>query len=256
MVYPVLKSGVQVQYPLRRRTRHFIVSSRTPGGCLARIRSGREPEVGWELRYEELTDAEAQSLEDLFTATKGGLESFTFVDPLANLLRWSEDPSQAVWQKDGLGVEPFTEGGQACIRLTNASAAPAALAQVVNLPGGKICMSCEARAAGTMAVELQAGAGRRVNALSGNWRKCWATGEASIAGATTCGVIVQPGGAVEIRKLQAEAQALPTEYKAGYERSGVYEQTRFDMDGLKIIADGPDRNRAVVRLRSRMESAA
>lgn len=256
MVYPVLKSGVEAQYPLRRRTRHYIVSSRTPGGFVSRIRGGSEPELGWELRYKELTDAEARALEDLFAATRGGLESFTFVDPLANLLLWSEDPGAAAWQKSGMGVEPFTEQGVTCFRLTNASQAPAALTQVVNVPAGRICMSCEARAAGMDYLEVQAGLGRRVNPLSGDWEVCWATGDATAPGATSCGVIVQPGGTVEIRKLQTEAQAMPSEYKASYERGGVYEQTRFDMDGLKIIADGPDRNRVVVRLRSRMGSAA
>ncbi len=255
MIYPNLRSGVAVQYPLRRRTRHHIVSSRTPGGYVSRIRGGSEPEVGWTLRYENLTDAEAQALEDLFTATGGGLESFTFVDPMANLLAWSEDLSAGAWLKTGLLVEPFTERGLNCFRLTNAGQGTAWLEQLLPLPGGRICMSCEARWAPGGWVYVNAGVGDAMNLLGTNWQLRWATGQAAAGGTSMCGVGVPAGGGVEVRRLQAEVQAIPSAYKTSYERSGIYSSARFDMNGLKIVADGPDRNRAVVRVRARLGSA-
>lgn len=255
MVYPILRSGVAVQYPLRRRTRHHILSSRTPGGHVARIRGGSEPEVGWELRYEDLTDQEAQALEDLFVASGGGLQSFTFVDPLANLLLWSEDLGAGTWQKTGLTVVAFAEGGEACFRLTNASAAAARLEQWLALGGGQICMSCELRGALGTAVTLRAGSGVQTFVAEPGWQLRWAAGEAASGGSTACGVEVPAGGVVEVRRLQAETQASPSAYRASQERGGIYE-ARFDQDGLRVVADGPDRNRVVVRLRSRAGSAA
>ena len=256
MVYPNLRSGVAAQYPLRRRTRHHIVSSRTPGGYVSRIRGISEPEIGWELRYEDLTDLEAQALEDLFAASGGGLESFTFVDPMANLLRWSEDLSSEAWQKTGLQVDPFAEGGEPCFRLTNASQAPAALQQQIALPGGKVCMSCDARWASGAELQMLAGESSAALALEANWQRGWAEGDARAGGSTACGVVVPPGTVVEVRRLQAEVQLVPSAYRANYDRSGVYPATRFDMGGLRIVAEGPDRNRVVVRLRSRQESGS
>lgn len=255
MVYPNLRSGVAVQYPLRRRTRHHIVSSRTPGGYVSRIRGASEPEVGWELRYRDLSDAEVQALEDLFTASGGGLQSFTFVDPLANLLLWSEDLSTSAWQAAGLAAEPFTEEGEACFRLTNASQAPAFLRQTVAMPGGRICMSCEVRGSQGGWVQINAGTGALMYGIGTGWQQRWASGELE-GGVAACGVVVAPGSVVEVRRLQAEAQAMPSAYRANHDRSGVYEAVRFDMDGLKTTADGPDRNRVVVRLRGRQGSAS
>ncbi|MBI4893441.1 MAG: hypothetical protein HY821_22660, partial [Acidobacteria bacterium] len=104
MNYPILKSGAAAQYPLSRRTRHHIVSTETPGGHVKRIQGGRTPEMGWTIRYEDLTDAEAGALEALYGASGGGLNSFRFVDPLANLLRLSDDLLGGVWNQGGNSV--------------------------------------------------------------------------------------------------------------------------------------------------------
>lgn len=255
MIYPNLRSGVAVQYPLRRRTRHHIVTARTPGGYVSRIRGGSEPEVGWELRYTDLTDAEAQALEDLYTASGGGLESFSFVDPLANLLKWSEDVSASPWTKTGLSVEQFTEDGERCVRLTNAGQAPARLEQQVAVGSGTVCMSCEARDAAGGQAMVTAGTGTMGYTLQATWKTLWASGE-PVGEAAACALVVPAGGMVEVRRLQAEMQVIPSMYKASDERGGVYPEARFDMDGLKLVADGPDRNGAVVRVRSRLRSAA
>lgn len=256
MVYPNLRSGVAAQYPLRRRTRHHIVSTRTPGGHVSRIVGGSAPEMGWELQYENLTDEEAQGLEDLFVATGGGLKCFTFVDPLANLLLWSEDLNAAAWQRTGLAVEALTEGGEAWFRLTNTSQAPAVLAQQLELPDGAVCMSCEARASAGSALTVFAGWSSRVQNLSDDWRRVWTAGGAGSGGLTSCGMEVPAGGVVDVRRLQAEAQSVPSAYRKNCELSGIHPAARFDHDGLRIVAQAPGRNSAVVRVRSRQGSAA
>ena len=47
-------------------------------------------QIEWKLSYQDLTIAEVQSLSNLFTASQGEFAAFTFIDPLANLLGWSE----------------------------------------------------------------------------------------------------------------------------------------------------------------------
>jgi hypothetical protein len=67
---------------------------------------------------------------------------------------------------------------------------------------------------------------------------------------------VAAGGVVEVRRLQVETQAVPAAYRKSYEQSGIHTAARFDQDGLRVVARGPDRNSAVVRVRSRLESAS
>jgi hypothetical protein len=43
------------------------------------------------LSYTALSDAELAALEQFFASAQGTLNGFTFLDPAANLLAWSED---------------------------------------------------------------------------------------------------------------------------------------------------------------------
>ena len=55
--------------------------------------------VEWQLQYANLSDTELAALQQFFTAMEGSLNSFTFLDPAANLLAWSEDLTNAVWRR-------------------------------------------------------------------------------------------------------------------------------------------------------------
>ncbi len=55
----------------------------------------------WEVNFELLSDADINSLRAFFDSQKGRYGRFTFLDPLRSLLKWSEDYTQAVWQKSG-----------------------------------------------------------------------------------------------------------------------------------------------------------
>ena len=71
----------------------------------------------WQLAYEGLTDAEAERLGAFFAAVEGTLNGFTFLDPVGNLLAWSGQLENAVWNKGPLLAVSATEGGW---RLANA----------------------------------------------------------------------------------------------------------------------------------------
>ena len=95
--YPIQATGASAQFPIVRTRRWQTLETRTRGGHISR---GLQPEarrVHWQLDYQDLSDLEAAALTDLFEQSKGGLESFLFVDPLANLIRHSESLGQAPW---------------------------------------------------------------------------------------------------------------------------------------------------------------
>ena len=86
-----------------------------------------------------LSAGETAALENLFKATEGRLRTFTFLDPGANLLAWSEDLRNAPWVSDPMiqktagitgpdGAARGTRlinGGQAAQRIVQTVAAPA-----------------------------------------------------------------------------------------------------------------------------------
>ncbi len=247
LYFPSLAVGAAVQYPVVKRTAHPVLETKSPGGHVQRGLTEWSSTVEWDLEYRELSDAEAGAIEDLYAATDGGLRSFTFCDPLANLLRWSEDFSKSVWQLTGVGVV-----GQ---RLTNVSGATAPVTQSVELPAGSRCtFSCEMRGAAGTQVTLRAGSVAKRVGLSGDWRPYSVTAETE--GTTAFGIELQSGSSVEMRAPQAELQASPSPYKPSFDRAGVSQETTFVEGSLRIMATGPNRNAARVRLRSKVGSGA
>ena len=95
--FPIQVTGATAQFPLMRTRRWRTLETRTPGGHASR---GLQPEarrVHWQLDYVDLTDVEAAALAELFEQSRGGLKSFGFVDPLANLMQGSEQIGQGQW---------------------------------------------------------------------------------------------------------------------------------------------------------------
>src|SRR5208282_3848469 len=102
LYYPQLSTGAVSQFPVSRNARLRTVSNQLPGGFSIRMADEGAQKVQWQLRYAGLTDGERASIEGLFGASEGQLNTFVFLDPTANLLQWSEDWTQAVWAADPL----------------------------------------------------------------------------------------------------------------------------------------------------------
>ena len=104
----------------------------------------------WHMSFEEMSDQELAALEALFQAVEGSLTPFTFLDPVDNLLAWSEQQDQPVWQADPLltltaGVaDPM--GGTNAYQITNPTAATLTLQQSIDGPASlDYCLSLYAR---------------------------------------------------------------------------------------------------------------
>jgi hypothetical protein len=78
------------------------VANQLPSGFTIRMADTGAQKVQWRLGIFGSHRWRAISIESLFEASEGQLNTFTFLDPTDNLLMWSEDWTQAVWTPDPL----------------------------------------------------------------------------------------------------------------------------------------------------------
>src|ERR1051326_2414008 len=146
LTYPQL-----TQFPIVKRARRRTVLNRAADGRAIKWADPAGEITEWALHYSELNDDEAKALEDFFFAAEGTLQEFTFLDPTANLLAWSDKLEESVWLKGPLLT---VSGG----RLSNSGAGPQTISQTLAAPSGFLyCFSAYVRAAEPTPVTLFAG---------------------------------------------------------------------------------------------------
>ena len=102
--FPQTGAGSIAQFPLRRTRKWRSIANRTESGERILLPDTAAGQIEWQLSVQELNDAESGRLSDFFSAAQGRFGSFLFIDPLANLLGWSEDLSRPDWQMGLLTV--------------------------------------------------------------------------------------------------------------------------------------------------------
>lgn len=256
MYFPVLLSRAQVHYPVQKSVVFRIAETESPGGNVWRGLPDGPALRRWVLRFEDLTDGEAEALASFYESCEGGWRSFSFADPMTNLLRWSEDLGNNVWGKSaGLTITGFPgSGGEpAEFQLVNPNATAGQVWQDLDLaPGVAVCFSCEVRGG---ALKLRAGGAELMTAAGGEWMRRFLTA-VSAGGAQRLELELEAGGAVEVRRIQAETQLAPSHYQGTFESGGIHPRARFAEGGLRIVCVAPDRNRAEVVLESAGEDEA
>ena len=100
-VFPQLSSGAVAQFPFRKELRFRTLVNQAADGSEIRFTDVDYRARAWELAVHQLSDQEWQSIEDLHNQVEGRLQTFLFLEPGANLLAWSEQFGDAVWQKSG-----------------------------------------------------------------------------------------------------------------------------------------------------------
>jgi hypothetical protein len=258
LYYPQLSTGAVSQFPIVRQMNRRTIFNRMPDGRVLKLADPDAASVLWRLEYMGLTDAERDSIETLFLQTEGRLDTFTFLDPTGNLLRWSGTLTNTVWNNSGLvqlqrDVED-PAGGTSAWRCVNAGQWQG-ISQQVDAPGSlRYCFSVTARSSSGSSVRLNiTNAGEAAtHKLSSAWRKVHVSsgaGQQSDHIAST--LEIEAGGTVEVYGLQLDAQPSPSEYRRTEARSGVYKKTRFAEDTLSFTAEGKDNHRTTVLLISR-----
>ncbi len=254
LYYPIQNTGAVAQFPLVRTRRWQTLETLTLGGHAAR---GLQPEarrVHWQMDYVDLTDGEAAALTELFEDAKGGLKSFVFVDPLANLMRNSERMGQTPWTvSSGVSVLGNETESPAVFALTNAAQGAGGCGQSLALPAGQeYCLSCWILGGEGETVGLRIGGAVQQVVATGVWQRLWLAAAAEGDGTTFCGVELAPGGVASVHSVQLERQPGPSAYRAGTADGGIYRETRFEQEALELVASGPNRNRVRVKLVSRL----
>jgi hypothetical protein len=264
LYFPQLASGATVQFPLERQLVRRTIINRMPDGSVVKLDDPNGAGISWTLRHQGLSDSEREAIQELFCKTEGRLRPFVFLDPVGNLLSWTDDLAEAVWHKEGAlqiasGVAD-PNGTERAFRIINTAQAEQSITQTVDAPGWfRYCFSVFARstmrtplelslsnADGTIAVEQFAGS---------NWRLLSCSGElGGTAEEVTCSATIGGGSGVEVYGFQLSAQPNPSGYRRTRAESGVYANSRFLDDELKFVANGIDDHAVSLRIFSRLGS--
>jgi hypothetical protein len=258
LYFPQLTTGAVSQFPVMRGTNLRTVANQLPSGYTIRMADTGAQNVQWQLRYSALTDGERSSLESLFEASEGQLNTFTFLDPTDNLLMWSEDWTQAVWTADPLlqvagGVsDPL--GGTDGMQLTNTGETTQQIVQSTSGPSSFLyCYSVYLRSAVAATIQLVVTATGQTTLTAvttgASWTRVTASGSLSVQQeGIGFGVQLPPGTQVDAFGAQVEAQPGAGLYKKTIDLGGIYTSTRFSSDLLLVTATAFDQNSCQIDL--------
>jgi hypothetical protein len=254
--YPQIGSGVVAQFPFARRRMWRAITNQMESGEVITLPDSAGGQVAWSLKYEDLTTAEAQAISALFAESQGRFGSFTFIDPLANLLGWSEDFTKAGWQLGEMSASAGVSdplGTQRASAVTNSGAAPQALSQTLGVSGDYVaCFSAYLRASAATSVTMQRDGVETAAAVGPQWKRVLVSGTGTAGAAqSTFSLVIPAGQTIEVWGMQAEAQPWPSVYKQTSAGTGIYNETYFADDELTITSTGPGFSRAAIGLISR-----
>ena len=261
LYYPQLETGGLSQFPLRKQTAQRTIINRTVGSGTVKMADPEAAWTSWDLAYRGLTDTEITNLENLFVDCEGRLREFVFLDPVGNLLQWTEDISNPAWVA-GLhltGEVEDPQGGSAAWRLTNGAQGAQAVTQVVSAPGWyRYAFSISARSSSASSVGLRLGSGSQTVAvtrpLSSDWQRISVSGLLTRDGEeVSCAIEVPGGSAVDVYGPQLDPQSDASEYRRNNDASGVC-RARFDQDEFERVSHGIDNNATRVRVISVREA--
>lgn len=262
LYYPQLSSGVVSQYPISRRTTLRTITNTLPSGDTIRMSDPGSAVVGWQLQYSDLTDAEWLSLEQLFQATEGKLTSFTFLDPMDNLLNWSEDWTKPVWTTDPLlqvstGIaDPL--GGTGAVRVTNTAQTTQRVVQSIAAASWfRYCYSIYLQSSAPTMVQILFSATGQESLIqfpvSSSWTRAVMADSLSLQeDGISFGLQLPAGVSVVAFGPQVEPQPAAGYYKKTTDQAGVYTNTRFDSDSLTQTTNAPNQNSCAVSLVSNL----
>jgi hypothetical protein len=255
--FPQIGAGSVAQFPLRRTRRWRSISNQLESNERILLPDRTAGEIAWDLTFRDLTDTEIQKLSGLFTASQGRFLPFSFIDPMANLLGWSEDLTRPDWQHGLLSMQAGAadpSGGNRAWSIANASPGMQALEQTRETPGEYVaCFSAWIRSAAPATVILRRDGLQTTASAGPAWRRFMVAG-AGTSGAiqSTCSINIGAGQAIEVWGLQLEAQPCPSGYKKTTIASGIYEETWFGMDELTITSTGPGLSSCRIALSTRI----
>lgn len=250
--YPQLTSGALSQFPIATRLQTRTVVNSLADGSSVKLADDNGGSTAWTLQYAGLSDAETAALQQFFQTCEGSLNGFTFVDPAGNLLAWSEDLTNAVWQAGpllalaGSVADPF--GGTQAFTLTNSGSAAQGISQTLNAPGGYIySFSAYIMASQPAQVTLSIGSQTESFTATAAWSRIAVAAKSDPSAASVVLSIQTAPGAVSVFGPQVDAQPAPSPYKRST-TGGVYQNARFQNDSLRFVSTAPNQNSVTVNI--------
>ena len=255
--FPQIGSGAIVQFPTTRTRRWRAILNELESGEQIMLPDRTAGQIEWRLAFQDLTDAEATSLRSLFTSSQGSFGTFTFIDPLANLVGWSEDLTQPNWQcgllhTNGGITDPM--GTKRASSISNPSAGTQALQQSLEISGDYVvCFSLWIRSDAAATILLQRDNAQTSVTTGPAWKREFLSTRGT-AGATqsTFSVAIPAGQTIDLWGLQVEAQPYASVYKPTSTPEGIFEETWFENDELTITNTSMGLSSCEIRLISRV----
>lgn len=255
--FPQLSTGAVTQFPFQAEVRFRSTRYEGPSGGELFYNDPDFEEWAWEITLEDLTDAEWGDLEQLFTSCGGGLGGFTFLNPSANLLKWSENLLQDEWANAGGGTtagiaDPL--GGSAAFHLT-AGGGGSEWIQSALVPASYRYVGSVWARTGSAGTGVQISDGLGTQAFTpfqgdGVWRRYSVAfeGGAPVGEEVFFSLLLPAGESMDIFGPQLEAQVAASDYKPSSHRSGVHANARFDQEVLSDRSLGPNRHSTRLRI--------
>ncbi len=249
LIFPQLTTGALSQYPVIRKTSVRTVVNTAADGSRVVYSDPAGGSMEWRLAYSGLSDAELNALQSFHEAAEGSLNGFTFVDPSANLLAWSEDLTNAVWTLAPLlsvtGSVSDAFGKTAGWQIVNAGSGEQSIVQTLNAPAAYLyCFSLYVRADQGGVVTLQAGANSQAYAIGANWRRIQlARAGDPAASSITFGILLPAGATIDVCGPQVEAQASASGYKTST-TGGIFANARLVDDSFQFTTTDVNRHSA------------
>jgi hypothetical protein len=253
LVYPQLTTGALTQFPVTKRRRTRTVINTLADMTVIKLADPAGETIEWQLQYAGLSDAETANLQQFYLATEGSLNVFTFVDPTANLLSWSDQLTNDVWTADpflGLtGGLADPTGGTNGWTLNNSGEAPQGITQTLNAPAGyTYCFSVYVQSTVPSTATLLLAGNQSAIAASTKWTRVAITGQGeSSANSIAFKIQAQSGAAINIFGMQVEAQPAASVYKSST-IGGVYNATYFQDGSLAFTSTDINRNSVTVNI--------
>lgn len=241
--FPQVGAGAISQFPIHRTRRWRSILNEMESGERIQLADTAANEIQWKLSLKDLSDTESAAITNLFNSLQGQFGAFLFVDPLANLLGWSEDFSKPDWQLGLLtasaGASDPLEGTRASL-LTNSSAGPQSAQQSLTIPGDYVaCFSAWVYATAASQVTLTRDGNSQAITAGPMWKRGYLS-RPGVSGSaqSTFSLSLSAGASVKVWGMQVEAQPFPSEYKQTQTAHGIYEETYFGNDQLTMTSTG------------------
>jgi hypothetical protein len=215
-------------------------------------------QILWDLTWEDINDAESGQIAALFQTVRGPAGSFLFIDPLVNLLGWSEDLSKSDWQTGQLRIVAGVadpQGGTRASRISNGTQGSQSLTQTIPVRGEYVaCFSVWVRSNSVSVACLQRDGLQSLYAIGPAWKRIQVSGAGTAGQAdSSFSMVLDAGQAIEAWGFQAEAQPAPSAYKVSSAATGIYPETRFASPQLTVTSTGPGLSACRLRLLSRVQ---